>query len=54
MSLSDSDEAELEIPTGDLADLDKAEKSGILDDAALDKAEKDGILDEKEGTFGSN
>ena len=48
LSLSD-DEEELLIPTGDTADLDRAEKAGILEDAALKKAEKDGILDEKEG-----
>ena len=45
LSLSDED---LLIPTGDTADLDRAEKDGILEDAALKKAEED-LLDGKEG-----
>ena len=45
MYLSDED---LLIPTGDTADLDRAEKAGILEDAALKKAEED-LLDGKEG-----
>ena len=45
LSLSDDD---LLIPTGDTADLDRAEKDGILEDAALKKAEED-LLDGKEG-----
>ena len=51
--MSDDDE-ELLIPTGDTADLDRAEKAGILEEAALKKAENDGILDDKEGNLGSS